>query len=485
MNYYHEAGSHERDGMSEIDKRVLQIIVETANDHFFIVGGDGKIIDVSPGAEAVYGVSREELLSSSVQQLQAAGVLKPSITMEVIRTHKPAQLMQVTGTGRRVIADAYPVFIDGKLERIISRSRDLTDLQLLQDEYALLQKRFSEHLKRSQVAPDAEEQALDDALDSLQVRSGVMREIALLLKRVAPSDANVLMLGETGVGKTAFAKQLHRWSQRRDGPFIDVNCAAIPENLFESEMFGYQPGAFSGAARQGKAGLLEQAEGGTLFLDEIGELPLLMQTKLLKVIQDGSLTRLGDTRSRKVNFRLVVATNQDLATRVEAGLFRLDLYYRLNVIPVTLPPLRDRREDIPDLVDACLKRLNQRYGRHKILATPVWSTLMGSEWPGNVRELENWLERAWLSSPTDQIEVPTTSNNTTQPPESLPTMSPTVAVPLAPNETLKQYLARLERTTLEELCRTLPSTYAIAERLGISQSSVVRRLQRYGINVVK
>jgi TyrR family helix-turn-helix protein len=394
--------------------------------------------------------------------------------------------MQVTGTGRRVIAEAYPVFVDGKLQRIISRSRDLTDLQLLQDEYALLQKRFSEHLKRSQAAPDAEEQALDDALDNLKVRSHVMREIALLLKRVAPSDANVLMLGESGVGKTAFAKQLHRWSQRCDGPFIEVNCAAIPENLFESEMFGYQPGAFSGAARQGKAGLLEQAEGGTLFLDEIGELPLLMQTKLLKVIQDGSLTRLGDTRPRRVNFRLVVATNKDLGKQVEAGLFRLDLYYRLNVIPVTLPPLRDRREDIPDLVEACLNRLNQRYGRQKILDTRVWSTLMGSEWPGNVRELENWLERAWLSSPTDQIEVPAAHPHAGQHPASVPSASPVSSnVALASHETLKQYLARLERETLEELCATLPSTYAIAERLGISQSSVVRRLQRYGIKVTR
>ncbi|PCF95913.1 sigma-54 interaction domain-containing protein [Vreelandella nigrificans] len=473
--------------MSEIDKRVLKTIVETANDHFFIVSGEGRVLDISPGAEAVYGISREELLSSSVQQLQTAGVLKPSITLEVMRTRRPAQLMQVTGTGRRVIAEAYPVFVEGKLERIISRSRDLTDLQLLQDEYALLQKRFSEHLKRSQAAPDAEEQALDDALDNLQVRSGVMREIALLLKRVAPSDANVLMLGESGVGKSAFAKQLHRWSQRCDGPFIDVNCAAIPENLFESEMFGYQPGAFSGAARQGKAGLLEQAEGGTLFLDEIGELPLLMQTKLLKVIQDGSLTRLGDTRPRRVDFRLVVATNQNLAKQVEAGQFRLDLYYRLNVIPVTLPPLRERREDIPDLVEACLKRLNQRYGRQKILDTRVWSTLMGGEWPGNVRELENWLERAWLSSPTDQIEVPVFHSLAEHSyAENSPSSSPSFpTATLEPHETLKQYLARLECETLTELSKTLPSTYAIAERLGISQSSVVRRLQRYGIKLAK
>ncbi len=472
--------------MSDIDRRVLQTIIETANDHFFIVSGDGQILDISPGAEAVYGVSREELLSSSVQQLQAAGVLKPSITMEVMRTRQPAQLMQITGTGRRVIAEAYPVFVNGTLERIISRSRDLTDLQLLQDEYALLQKRFSEHLKRSQAAPDAEEQALDDALDNLQVRSHVMREIALLLKRVAPSDANVLMLGESGVGKTAFAKQLHRWSQRCDGPFIEVNCAAIPENLFESEMFGYQPGAFSGAARQGKAGLLEQAEGGTLFLDEIGELPLLMQTKLLKVIQDGSLTRLGDTRSRRVDFRLVVATNQDLGKQVEAGLFRLDLYYRLNVIPVTLPPLRERREDIPDLVEACLQRLNQRYGRQKILGNQVWSTLMGSDWPGNVRELENWLERAWLSSPTDQIEVPATQAYTEQHTHSLANVSASpLAAPLASGESLKEYLERLERDALQTLCHTLPSTYAIAKRLCISQSSVVRRLQRYGIKIIR
>ena len=472
--------------MSDIDRRVLQTIIETANDHFFIVSGDGQILDISPGAEAVYGVSREELLSSSVQQLQAAGVLKPSITMEVMRTRQPAQLMQITGTGRRVIAEAYPVFVNGTLERIISRSRDLTDLQLLQDEYALLQKRFSEHLKRSHAAPDAEEQALDDALDNLQVRSHVMREIALLLKRVAPSDANVLMLGESGVGKTALAKQLHRWSQRCDGPFIEVNCAAIPENLFESEMFGYQPGAFSGAARQGKAGLLEQAEGGTLFLDEIGELPLLMQTKLLKFIQYGSLTRLGDTRSRRVDFRLVVATNQDLGKQVEAGLFRLDLYYRLNVIPVTLPPLRERREDIPDLVEACLQRLNQRYGRQKILGNQVWSTLMGSDWPGNVRELENWLERAWLSSPTDQIEVPATQAYTEQHTHSLANVSASpLAAPLASGESLKEYLERLERDALQTLCHTLPSTYAIAKRLGISQSSVVRRLQRYGIKIIR
>lgn len=472
--------------MGHIDSRVLQTIIETANDHFFIVDGEGRVLDVSPGAAAVYGMSREELTRATVQELEARGVLKPSISLEVLRTGRPVQLMQVTGTGRRVIAEAHPVFVDGRIERIVSRSRDLTDLQLLQDEYALLQKRFSEHLRRSHAGAVADDGGLDDALEALQVRSGVMREVALLLKRVAPSDATVLMLGESGVGKTAFARQLHRWSRRGEGPFVEVNCGAIPENLFESEMFGYQPGAFSGAARQGKAGLLEQAEGGTLFLDEIGELPLLMQTKLLKVIQDGTVTRLGDTRPRRVDFRLVVATNQDLARNVEAGHFRLDLYYRLNVIPVTLPPLRERREDIPALVENCLASLNRRYGRQKLLHAGAWSELMGSDWPGNVRELENWLERAWLSASGDMIEAPPWRAVST------PVMGPGGGVDgdeavnppgFAPGESLPDYLSRVEREVLATLCGELASTYAIAERLGISQPSVVRKLRRHGLRI--
>ncbi|MBH8581532.1 sigma-54 interaction domain-containing protein [Bisbaumannia pacifica] len=475
--------------MSEIDARVLTTLVENANDHIFIVDGEGRVLDVSPGAAAVYGMSREALCATTVQRLEAEGVLTPSVSLEVMRSGQPAQVMQTTSTGRRVIAQAYPVFVGGRLERIISRSMDLTDLQWLQQEYQLLQRRFSEHLKRSAAASLGDDLALDESQGELRIRSELMREIALLLKRVAPTDASVLMLGESGVGKTAFARQLHRWSRRREGPFIDVNCGAIPESLFESEMFGYQPGAFSGAARQGKAGLMEQAQGGTLFLDEIGELPLAMQTKLLKVIQDGSLTRLGDTRARRVDFRLVVATNQDLARRVEEGRFRLDLYYRLNVIPVTLPPLRERPEDIPGLVELQLARLNRRYGHDKLLAPHVWQELMGHDWPGNVRELENWLERAWLSAPGEMIEARGLApRHSSRAPEGAilgaDASSPVPgAVRLADDEGLKAGLARIEREILAELCAQLPSTYAMAKRLGISQPSVVRKLQRHGLRI--
>ncbi|MAM57598.1 MAG: histidine kinase [Salinicola sp.] len=463
----------------------LEALIQTAQDHLFIVDAGGRILDVSPGSAAVYGLSRDALRATTVQALQASGVLSPSVSLEVIRTGQPAQIMQRTGTGRQVIAEAFPVYADGKLIRVISRSRDLTDLRLLQDEYALLQRRFAEHLRRHH-GPDDDD---DASVGELVVRSRIMREMVHLLKRSAPTDATVVMLGESGVGKTAFARQLHRWSCRRDGAFVDVNCAAIPESLFESEMFGYQPGAFSGASRQGKAGLLEQAHGGTLFLDEIGELPLTMQSKLLKVIQDGSVMRLGDTRSRQVDFRLIVATNQDLAGRVEEGAFRLDLYYRLNVIPVSLPPLRERREDIRGLAQRHLERLNRRYGRDKILHPNAWETLIGGDWPGNIRELENWLERAWLSAEGGVVGAPVASSaggaaSGGDPPTGSGSAAPTPREsPLAPGQGLRAAMEAHERAILASLAGSCVSTYELAERLGISQPSVVRKLKRHGLRL--
>jgi PAS domain S-box-containing protein len=469
-----------------LDRLILETLLHTSQDHLFIVDDMGNILAVSPSSSAVYGMSQEALCGTSVQTLEAKGVLTPSVSMEVMRSGRSAQILQRTATGRQVIAEAHPIYWQGKLKRIISRSMDMTDLRLLQDEYALLQRRFNEHLSRGgDVAP-----AAVSRLANLEVRSQVMREVAQLLERVAATDATVLMLGESGVGKTAFARQLHRWSRRGEGNFVDVNCAAIPESLFESEMFGYQPGAFSGASRQGKAGLLEQAHGGTLFLDEIGELPLSMQSKLLKVIQDGSLMRLGDTQSRQVDFRLVVATNQDLIRRVEEGTFRLDLYYRLNVIPVTLPPLRDRREDIRGLAERQLERLNRRYGQDKVLHPGAWAELMSNDWPGNIRELENWLERAWLSAEGNVVGAPASSltDAAITPHDSADVESDmggdsAMNAALAPGQGLKAAMEAHERRILEALAATHRTTYALAARLGISQPSVVRKLKRHRLRI--
>ncbi len=461
--------------MNATDRDVLETILEKSHDHILVTDGRGNVVRASASCCAIYGFDIDRIIGDNVYALERAGKLSPSVTVQVLASGESAQVMQTTQSGRHVLAEAFPVRANGEIVRVISFSRDLTDLQLLQQEYELLQRRFAHQLRL------AHDPALEDmAADALPVRSPVMRDLVGLLRRIAPSEASVLMLGESGVGKTAFARQLHAWSPRADGPFVDVNCSAIPESLFEAEMFGYAPGAFTGARRQGRIGLLEQANGGTLLLDEISELPAAVQAKLLAVLQDGRIQRLGDNRSRQVDFRLIAATNQDLAEKVEQGLFRADLYYRLNVVPVTIPPLRERREDIPPLAELQLARLNERYAAAKMIDTRAWSQLLQYDWPGNVRELENVLERWFVASEGDLIQAA----------EALGGDHPHAAAAapmghstegMVDDETLAGALERTERAVLEAALLDCGSTYAMAERLGVSQATVVRKLHKHGL----
>lgn len=465
----HKSG---RRGLDAIEAEVLETILDKSHDHILVTDGSGNVVRASASACAIYGFDIDRIIGQNVHELEHAGKLSPSVTVMVLTNGEPAQVMQTTESGRRVLAEAFPVWQGKRIVRVISFSRDLTDLQLLQQEYELLQQRFTDQLRLAH-DPHLEDVA---AAEALQVRSPIMRDLAGLLRRIAPTDATVLMLGESGVGKTAFARQLHSWSWRAPGPFVDVNCGAIPETLFEAEMFGYASGAFTGARRQGKAGLLEQADGGTLLLDEIGELPAAVQAKLLNVLQDGRVQRLGDDRHRQIDFRLVAATNQNLEDRVEQGRFRLDLYYRLNVVPVTIPPLRERREDIPPLVELQLERLNHRYAAAKVLDTRAWSRLLQQDWLGNVRELENVLERWFVASEGDVIQpFDATGERADAPPVEAEVLVPAEAGSLA------DALARTERASLVAAREESSSTYAMAERLGISQATVVRKLRRHGL----
>ena len=325
-----------------------------------ISNAQGIIVKASASNAAIYGVNNDSFIGASLYDLEAQGILNPSVSLEVLRTGKEAQVMQVTHHGRIMMTQGYPIFDqNNQLYRVISFATDLTEIRQLKKEYEWLQSQFMRQ---------PTEQASNDQLE-LPSKSQVIGKIHQLLNRVSHSDASILFLGESGVGKTAFSKLVHNLSNRADGPFIEVNCSTIPESLFESEMFGYSGGAFTGASKQGKMGLIEQAQDGTLFLDEIGELPLAMQAKLLKVLQDGKVCRLGSSTSKQINFRLITATNQALNKRVDNGEFRLDLYYRINVIPISIPPLRDRIEDIPVLLDYILANLNKRYGEDKIISS--------------------------------------------------------------------------------------------------------------------
>jgi transcriptional regulator with PAS, ATPase and Fis domain len=464
-------------------ERELELVLEKSRDNIMITDGAGRILKAGSKCAIIYGREIEQMLGISIYDLEREGVLKPSVSAQVLRQKAPVQLMQTTETGRTVMAEGFPLFdAQGTLYRVISFSQDLTDLQLLQQEYELLQQK----LQQRSVAHDAEVIQAQE----LTFKSAQLKELYALLQRVAPSDANLLMLGESGVGKTAFAQLAHHLSSRRGGPFIEVNCSAIPENLFESEMFGYAPGSFTGASRQGKPGLIEQAHRGTLFLDEVGDLPLAMQVKLLKVLQDGKVTRIGSTEPRVLDFRLISATNQPLQQRVESGHFRLDLYYRLNVVPVTIAPLRERPEDIAPLLERVLGKLNARYQQHKVLDSRARHQLIHYAWPGNVRELENVLERSYVASPGTVIHYdgpdPVHRAGGTAPASSLTSTQPASDLDSGGDfSSLPEALDAFERQLLQQALKRCNTTYELADYLGISQPTVFRRLRKYGLQVRK
>jgi DNA-binding NtrC family response regulator len=309
------------------------------------------------------------------------------------------------------------------------------------------------------------------SLPGIIARSPEMQRVLALVARVAPSDATVLIQGESGTGKELIAKAIHQASPRASHPFVAVNCAALPEPLLESEIFGHVKGAFTGAVAA-KRGLLEEAQGGTFFLDEIGEMPPSLQVKLLRALQEREIRRVGATQPIVLNVRIVAATNRDLGQAIRDGRFREDLYYRLNVVPVVLPPLRERREDIPVLAEHFLSRASERHGRTLRLAPAATARLLSYAWPGNVRELENAIERASILANGELVG-----------PEDLP---PHIAsgAGLGPAPTLpaQQNLAEVEKAhILQTLERCGWNHSRAAEALGIGRTTLWRKLKEYGL----
>ncbi|WP_458413161.1 sigma-54 interaction domain-containing protein [Schinkia sp. CFF1] len=467
--------------MKSITDKLLDAIIKTSNNNITIADGNGVILKSNPEHWADYGTKYNEIKGKSVYQLESEEILSPSITAMVLRENKPVQIMQNTKTGKVIMTKAYPIFDDeGNIIRIISYAQDHTEIKELQDQYIQLEKK----LKSYQIEVE-ELRRKEDVL----FRSKEMQQIINRLYRVANSDAAVMFLGESGVGKSLFAHELHKQSLRRDEPFIEVNCSTIPESLFESEMFGYEPGSFTGAERKGKQGMIEQAHNGTLFLDEIGELPLSVQVKLLKVLQEKKFMRVGGKKEHRIDFRLVTATNQNLERMVDEGKFRLDLYYRLNVIPLHIPPLRDRKEDITFLLQHYNDKINQKYKTDKRLHPATLKALIHYRWPGNVRELENLLERLVLTT-EEAVILPSDLPAAVLDQSEINSRE----VPLCKESRwkiddeknissldLKKEIENVEKQCLLIAFNQCNSTYEMAKLLGISQPSVVRKLKKYNI----
>lgn len=295
-----------------------------------------------------------------------------------------------------------------------------------------------------------------------------------LALRLASVDSTVLITGESGVGKGVIAKLLHENGARKEFPFITVNCGAIPESLIESELFGYERGAFTGSRIEGKKGLFEAAQKGTIFLDEISELPLNLQVKLLQVIQDREFTRVGGVNRIPVDVRIISATNKDLHLLVKSGKFREDLYYRLNVVPINVPPLRERPEDILPLIQSNLEKYNNQLGENKTLEPAALAVLLHYSWPGNIRELQNIVERLILTTRDNLITE-----------ENLPVFIRTSAeaqpVQSMEHTSLRASMERAEKEVLTRALAEYKSTRAIAKALQVSQPTIVRKLHKYGL----
>ena len=408
--------------------------------------------------------SRREYLTKNAYDLQKEGIIDRSIVDMVYREKREVSLLQnvVNSKGsRRQIITALPMFgPDGQVQNVVCWMQNMED--------------YEARLARARSTAAANLRVEGTPHSPVIVESPAMKGLFAVAQNVAAVDSNVLLLGESGTGKDVTARYLHECSPRSHKKMVVVNCAAMPENLLESELFGYEKGAFTGAATQGKRGLVEEAQGGTLFLDEINSLPLGLQDKLLRVLVTKTIQPLGSVKSKTVDFRLITATNRDLAAAVEAGSFRADLYYRLNVIPLRVPPLRERKEDIRPLAEAFLAYYSNKYGRPKAFSPAVYQELENYGWPGNVRELKNFVERmVVISAPDARVLTHIPEGALCAP---APAGAPSVS---AYRANRKQQERELIEKALAENGGHRGKT---AEALGISRRSLQYKLKEHGLS---
>ncbi|ARV95771.1 sigma 54-interacting transcriptional regulator [Bacillus sp. N447-1] len=436
----------------------LKDVFEYAFDEIFVTDEQGIVVRVNSTCERHYQLAAEELVGKHVKELQKDGIFYPSATLEVIEKKRPIELVQTTKSGEYLHVRTRPVFDDeGNLRRVISYSRDLTELYQLRQKVEEMDNQLKTYKKELRETYEHE---------GLIFKSLAMQKIVDTIKKVSVVDSTVLVLGETGVGKSRLVRHLHEVSHRKHESFYEINCAALPTNLIESELFGYSGGSFTGANREGKKGLLESAHKGTLFLDEIGEMPLEIQAKLLQVLQEKTFRPIGGRELKKVDVRIVAATNRDLSEMVKQGKFRKDLYYRLNVIPIAIPPLRERTEDILPLIYHYLQHFNKKYGRDVKLAPSTLQMFVGYPWEGNNREIENVIERIVITV-DDVVTV-----------EDLPLSMQEAAVEQS-GQSLYKMLEEVERNIILKAYKTYGSSYKVAEFLQISQSAATRKIKKF------
>ncbi len=452
--------------------REQDVIIQSLSDGLWICDGDANVLRINPASERLNSIKAEEVVGRNMRQLVAEGVFDRSATLEVLRTRTPVNMLQVR-LGRKLVLTGTPVFDErGELIRVVVYERDVTELDALHRELEQ-QEAMKDRFRHQMLEMQLEEVELRRVI----AKSPCMQKALRQAIKVSAVDSTVLVVGESGVGKGLIADLVHKYSSRAEKPLLKINCGAIPESLVEAELFGYDRGAFTGAQAKGKPGYFELADGGILFLDEIAELPLSSQVKLLRFLEDGRVMRVGGTHSRKVDVRVLAATHRDLQSMVDRGAFRLDLFYRLSVIPLHVPPLRERTECILPLLRHYVDHFGERLGVRRRFSRAASEVLLAYPWPGNVRELMNVCERLVVMSDVELIDV------ADLPGDIVERSGKSAPAPGGwPEEfTLGQAVESTERAMLLEARRRHGNQTRMARALGVDQSTVARKMKKYGI----
>ncbi|MEL7568462.1 MAG: sigma 54-interacting transcriptional regulator [Dehalobacterium sp.] len=459
--------------ITELDYHTLKKILDHSYDEIYVTNADGIVIYVNNAAERHYGVKAQDIIGKSSQEISDKKLWGPRVSPIAIKRKRSFTLEQKTCTGKTLLTTAIPIWDEeGNLELVIENSRDITEPEGIKYEL----EKSMQLLKKYKLEVDQLRKKEFNNADFV-CQSKKMTDLLELAQRIAAVDSTVLLQGESGTGKGIIAKYIHKNSPRKNGPFIPINCASIPSELMESELFGYSKGAFTGAHEKGKIGLIELASEGTLFLDEIGELPMKMQAKLLQVLQDNQYFKVGGREVQKANCRIIAATNRNLKEMVEKGEYREDLYYRLNVFEVEIPPLRERPEEIIPLIEYFMDKFNNKYKVSHQISQNCLNVLADYSWPGNIRELENTIERLVVVAPQTIIEechLPRhfheemkKSNSIIMFPKQLP---------------LDEAINEVEKNLIEKAYREYGSSYEVAKVLKTSQSKASRLIRKYCTN---